>query len=55
MKIDSWLLKGAVPAQKAIQGSQTDMGVVERNAREKYPPVIDLPSRQLNNFLQKAN
>ena len=35
MKIDSWLLMGAVPDQKAIQGSQTDMGGLLRGTREK--------------------
>ena len=51
-------LKGAVSAQKALQGSETETReVAGRNGREIVFPrqgVIDLPYRQINDFLQKG-
>ena len=48
----------AVPAQKALQGSETEtmelLGGPTRRVLSRKG-VIDLPSKQINDFLQKGN
>ena len=50
--------KPAVSAQKALQGSETEMrellGGTEESSVSR-PGVIDLPSMQINDFSQRGN
>ena len=51
-------MKAAVSAQKALQGSETETReLLEEQMRIVFPHqgVIDLPHRQINEFLQKGN
>ena len=51
-------MKGVVSAQKALQGSEIQTReLLEERERIGFPRqgVIDLPSKQINNFLQKGN
>ena len=57
-EVSRGLLKGIVSAQKALQARDGEKGVAGRNGREEYFPdegLIDLPSSQLNDFVEKEN
>ena len=50
-------MKGAMSAQKALQGFKTETRDWEEPERIVFPGlgVIVLPSRQINDFLQQGN
>ena len=57
-KASRGLLKGAVSVQKALQGSEMETRDLLGEKKEKIVPrwgVIDLPSRQIKDFIQDGN